>query len=75
LPEIFKALNEIEIISSPTVSYMYPKDVKNIIDETGLLDDPSDVTPLSLAHVGLDYAGQESVVSDMLKKVTNIIRS
>jgi len=81
LPGIKKALMNLEWIRNlpfakqPTVSFLQPKDVANIEDVTGLLRDPQDVTPMGLANLALDLAGEEKVLSGMLRRAVKMMQS
>lgn len=59
----------------PTVHFMKPNDVKDIIDETGLLKGPEDVTPMSLAYLSLELVGQAGVVDGILGSVVRSLRT
>lgn len=59
----------------PTVHYMKPKDVPNIIDTTGKLVDQKDITPMALANLAIDLAGKEDPVHGVLRRVVNLIQT
>lgn len=81
LPEIATALKTDEwrqnlpFARKPTVHHLKPKDVTNIIDETGELQDPGDVTPMALANVALDLVGEETVMESILGRVVSSLRA
>jgi hypothetical protein len=54
--------------------YLQPKDVVNIIDETGKLKDPQDITPMGLANLALDLAGEEKVIAGILRRTVKMIQ-
>ncbi|HHE45760.1 MAG TPA: hypothetical protein ENL05_00195, partial [Candidatus Moranbacteria bacterium] len=56
------------------VSFLQPKDVVNIIDETHQLKDPQDITPMGLANLALDFVGEEKVLSGMLRRAVKMIQ-
>lgn len=56
------------------VSFLQPKDVVNIADETKQLRDPQDITPMGLANLALDLAGEEQVMSGILRRAVKIIQ-
>lgn len=56
------------------VSFLQPKDVVRIIDETGQLKDPQDITPMGLANLALDFAGEEKMISGMLRRAVRMIQ-
>jgi cell division protein FtsA len=56
------------------VSFLQPKDVVNIIDETNQLKDPQDITPMGLANLALDLVKEEEVVTSILRRAVKIIQ-
>lgn len=58
----------------PQVSFLQPRDVVNIIDETGELRDPQDITPMGLANLALDLAGEEKVLAGILRRAVKMIQ-
>lgn len=81
LPEIKKVLetsdwfNNLSFARQPTVEFIYPTDVTNIIDKTGTLKNPQDVTVMALGNLALDLAGEETLVSKVLRKVVHMIQN
>jgi cell division protein FtsA len=82
LPGIYKALqsewwnnNQLPFAKKPTVSFIQPRDVVNIVDQTKLLRNPQDVTPMGLANLALELAGEEKVLTNVLKKAVRIIQN
>ena len=59
---------------APQVSYLQPKDVINIVDETRELRDPQDITPMGLANLALDLAGEEKVMAGILRRAVKMIQ-
>lgn len=59
----------------PSVNFLQPKDVSNIVDRTGLLRDPQDVTPMGLANLALDLVGEEKVLSSMLRRAVKMMQN
>jgi len=59
----------------PKVEFIKPKDVVSIVDETGKLKNQQDVTPMALANLSLDFAGQEGVVDRVLGSVTEGLKA
>jgi len=60
---------------NPSVNFLQPKDVVNIIDKTGFLRDPQDVTPMGLANLALDLVGEEKVLSSMLRRAVKMMQN
>ena len=81
LPEIEKILNEakwtkhLPFAKKPTVSFLKPKDVSSITDETKELQGIDDVTPMALANLTIDLVGKEKVLDSILSKIINSLRS
>ncbi len=80
LPEIKETLESREWIKSlpftrkPQITFMHPKMITNIIDETKLLKDQSDIVPLSLANLALEFSANEQMLSKLLKKVVRLMQ-
>lgn len=79
LPEIREILETREWVKNlpfpkkPQIEFMHPKMVANISDETKMLRETQDVTPLALAKMGLDFVGEEHVLTSLLKKVVRLM--
>ena len=80
LPEIFEVLDSREWVKTlpfskkPQVSFLSPKMVANMYDETKLLKEVQDVTPMALANMTLDFVGEEHILSTLLKKVVRLMQ-
>lgn len=80
LPGIKKALlstkwaKNLPFAKTPQVSFLQPRDVVNIIDDTGELRDPQDITPMGLANLALDLAGEEKVMAGILRRAVKMIQ-
>ncbi|NQV13283.1 MAG: pilus assembly protein PilM [Parcubacteria group bacterium] len=59
----------------PRVSFIQPKDVANIVDETGKLINQQDITPMALANLAIDLAGEEDILHRALRKVVRIMQT
>lgn len=70
-PEWVKTL---PFAKSPTVNYLQPRDVARIIDETGELKNPQDVTPMGLANLVLDVEGEEKVMAGILRRAMQTLQ-
>lgn len=54
---------------APQVGYLQPRDVVRITDTTGELNNPQDITPIGLAHLGLlDHMEEEKMLSSILRR-------
>ncbi len=75
LPGIKKVLSSQEWVKNlpfskaPVVSFLQPKDVVRIIDKTDELKNPQDVTPMGLANLALDIAGEEKLIAGILRRI------
>lgn len=80
LPGIRKVLMSAEwakllpFSQGPAVNFLQPKDVTRVIDATGKLINPQDVTPMGLANLSLDIAGEEKMMAGILRKVVQSIQ-
>ncbi len=80
LPEIKTTLNtrkwykKLPFARTPQASYLTPKNLRNIIDETKKIKEREDIIPLSLVNIGIDLAGEETVVQKVLRKVIGIMK-
>lgn len=80
LPEIKETLESMEWVKSlpftrkPQISFLNPKMISNISDETKLLKDPQDIVPMALANLALGFIGEEQPLSKVLKKVVRLMQ-
>lgn len=58
----------------PTVHFIKPTDVENIVDKTDSLTHLWDITPMSLANMAIDLVGQEAVMDNILNKIVGGLR-
>jgi len=56
------------------VSFLQPRDVVNIYDETKELRDPQDITPMGLANLVLEIVGEEKVLAGILRRAVKMIQ-
>ena len=79
LPEIKKILGAREFTenlpfrSRPSIKFLCPDDISNFTDETGRVRTVQDVTPLALGSLGLSLAGEETLLSTILRKTVKLI--
>lgn len=59
----------------PMIKHAHPKEVQDIMDKTGKLKNPIDITPMGLANVSLDLAGEESAFGSVLNSITNTMQT
>lgn len=80
LPGIKRALltskwtKSLPFAKEPEASFLQPRDVVNIYDETGQLQDPQDITPMGLANLALDLVGEEKVMAGILRRAVKMIQ-
>ena len=80
LPEIKEVLEsrewtqQLPFARKPQITFMQPKMITNMTDETKKLKDMQDVTPLALANIALEYAQEEQVLGKLLKKVVRLMQ-
>lgn len=74
LPEIKQVLTDGEwhknlpFAKMPTVSFLQPRDVVYMLDQTGELNSPQDVTPLALANLMIGLSNEERVLAQILRR-------
>jgi len=80
LPEIKEVLEtrewykKLPFTQKPVINFIKPKMVSNMVDETKRLKDQQDITPLAIANLGLEYIGEEKVLSKILKKIVRLMQ-
>lgn len=81
LPEIKKSLTSSEwseslpFRSRPSVKFLCPDDIANFTDQTKMIRTVQDVVPLALANLGLGLAGEEGLLSTILRKTVKLIQN
>ncbi len=79
LPDIAQVLENanwnprLPFARKPTVSFIKPTDVENIVDETHSLQNLWDITPMSLANMAIDLVGEEAAIDSVLNKIVTSI--
>jgi cell division protein FtsA len=74
LPEIGNVLldegwtKKLPFTKKPQVNFLQPKDVINMIDQTGDLTNPQDVTPMALANLVVEMSTKEKTISQILHR-------
>lgn len=80
LPEIKAALEtkawarELPFHKPPVISILSPRQMVTVRDQTKRLNDPEDITPMALAHIGVELVGEENIMSKILKKVIRLMQ-
>jgi cell division protein FtsA len=81
LPDILEALNtkkwskKLPFAKRPNVHFINPKDVVNITDSTGKLTKIQDVTPMALANLAIELAGDETISDNLLNGLVKSLRN
>ncbi|MCX6808245.1 MAG: rod shape-determining protein [Candidatus Berkelbacteria bacterium] len=81
LPEIKEYLHttswttNLPFAKPPKVDFIKPAEVMSVKDETGKLKGAQDITPMSLANLGIDLAGDEKVVDGLVERIISGLRS
>lgn len=81
LPEIKRTLEknkwpeDLPFGSNIKVDFIDPRDVINIIDKTGKLNDFQDITPMGLANLALDLVGEERVLGSIMRRVVKMMQN
>ena len=81
LPEIKDYLAKTDWIKNlpfskpPKIDFIQPDQIVSVKDETGKLKGAQDITPMALANLAIDLAGDEKVVDGILDKIVSGLRS
>lgn len=81
LPDVKKYLEtkswtrKLPFAREPKVYFIKPSQIGSVVDETGKLTGSQDVTPMALANLAIDLAGDPTVVEGILDKIVDGIRS
>lgn len=81
LPLIEKSLNsnnwsdDFPFAKKPEIYYIKLEEVANIKDETKKLVNVQDITPMALANVAIELAGEDDALSGILKKVIRMMQT
>lgn len=81
LPEISDYLakknwiKRLPFAKQPKVEFIKPSQITNVIDETGKMVGSQDITPMAMANLAIDLAGEEKLMDSILDKVVEGIRN
>lgn len=79
LPDILSQLASTEwyeglrFVAKPQVALLTPEHITRVVDETNTMKNQQDVTPMALANIAYDLAGEERILGKVLKQVTRVI--
>lgn len=80
LPEIKQVLMDSRWVKGlpfskmPTVSFLQPRDVVYMLDQTGELNSPQDVTPLALANLMVGLSNEEKALAQILRRAMHDVQ-
>ena len=81
LPEIEQFLNQddwvkrLAFAKKPKIEFIKPGQVISVKDETKKLRGSQDITPMAMANLAIDLAGEEKLLDGLLNRVIDGIRS
>jgi len=83
LPGIYEILNNHYITERAnlpfskkiSVGFIHPRDVVKIIDKTGKLKSPQNITPMGLGSLIIDLMNKKDELSDMLNKAVKMVQN
>lgn len=80
LPDIKETLDDaswkkLPFSRKPSVRFIKPSDLTTVIDDTGELKNPKDVTPMALANLAIDLVGRAGIADGILSKVVRSIKA
>lgn len=81
LPLIKKCLSSEEwtkglpFAKKPEIYYIKPEEVMGVKDQTGTLKNVQDITPMALAANAIELAGEDDLLSGILKKVIRMMQT
>lgn len=64
----------LSFMGAPQVRFLQPQDVRSVVDTTGTLRDPRDITPMGLVHVAMDFAREERAIMQILRTAMEQVR-
>ncbi|QQS21291.1 MAG: pilus assembly protein PilM [Candidatus Moraniibacteriota bacterium] len=59
---------------TPQVSFLQPHDIVRITDETGVLSNPQDITPMGLANLAVHLSSEEKSLAGMLRRAMETVQ-
>lgn len=68
-------IKNLPFAKAPRVYYMQPKDITSIVDKTGRLTNQQDITPMALANLAIDLAGEEDSLHRVLRRAVQMIQT
>jgi cell division protein FtsA len=67
-------IRELPFAKPPQVAFLQPKDIARVIDSTGDLTNPQDITPMGLANLALSLAYEEKMLAGILRRTVQTIQ-
>lgn len=81
LPDIAEYLEKkawvkrLPFAKQPKIDFIKPVQITSVKDETGKLVGSQDITPMALANLAIDLAGDEGVVDGLMDKISEGLRN
>jgi len=81
LPEIQEYLEKkawikrLPFAKQPKVDFIKPNQIASVKDETGKLVGSQDITPMALANLAIDLAGDDNLAGGIMDKITSGLRN
>ena len=69
-----KWYKKLHFAREPHANFMQPSDIHNVIDETKTMKDQQVITPVALVNIGIELAGEETVMQKAMRKVIGIMK-
>ena len=66
---------KLPMTKKPSIHFIKPSDITNIVDKTSLLVDQQDITPMALANLSLDFSGTEKILPGILRRVVKMMQT
>jgi len=81
LPEIKQQIQDknfqkkLNFTKIPKIAFLQPERIGRILDESGQIKDQQDITPMALANIGIDLAGEEALIAKIMRKTLDLLKS
>lgn len=64
---------QLPFLRSPSIAHLMPSHISRVQDATGILISEQDITPMGLANIAYELAGEEKLLSRILRQVSQVI--
>ena len=65
--------SKLRFARAPQISFVCPEDIHMVVDKTNKLKNQQDITPMGLAYLIKDLAGEDPMLTKILRQVTRVI--